>query len=125
MLGYYLTKNLEEKNSVELSNELEKIFKQVNIIPSTFNKLFKVILKNEKSFKYLSQCLLYSFKYKKKEDIKALLEQNIVCLKKKIIISMNDNIIKIIFSLEKNIKENNRRFYDFVNYSKIQPMRKW
>ena len=60
----------------------------------------------------LSQCLLNSFKYKTKEDIKTLLEQNIVNIEKIIQKNyINDNIIKIIFSLEKKIyKQNNRRF---------------
>ena len=63
------TKKIDEKTILELSKALEKMFNQVNIQESTFTKLFKIMIKNEKIFEILSQCLLNSFKFKIKKDI--------------------------------------------------------
>ena len=71
------TKKIDEKTILELSKALEKMFNQVNIQESTFTKLFKIMIKNEKIFEILSQCLLNSFKFKSKKDIINIIKINI------------------------------------------------
>ena len=118
------TKKIDEKTILELSKALEKMFNQVNIQESTFTKLFKIMIKNEKIFEILSQCLLNSFKFKSKKDIINIIKINIKNIEELIKSHrINDNMKKIIFSVEKKIyleikSEIISDFYDFINYCK-------
>jgi hypothetical protein len=92
---------LEENTQKELSNIIDKIFKETEIDDNTFTKLFLIMIKNKDLVEKLSLCLLNSLKFKKRKEIESIIESNFKNFEKVIINHLlNDNIINIIKKLD-------------------------
>ena len=115
---------LEDKLINELISILDIIFKEANILNSTFNKLFNIMMRNIKLYDKFSKYLLDSLKFKEIKEKQNIINNNInnieELIKRK---QLNDNIINLILSLEKNFYSERKiikDFYEFDKYCKIE-----
>jgi len=111
--------NILEGNSLEeLSNIIDKIFKETEIDNNTFTKLLLIMIKNKDLLEKLSLCLLNSLKFKKKEEIESIITSNLKNFEKIIINHLlNDNIINIIKELDFDFyKTRSQIIYEFYSF---------